>query len=67
MCKTLYFIYKLNNMLKRYEHFTRGGKAWTKWFVTFNEDASDKWQVKNKLRNEYMEGDKAEEANKKTS
>ena len=36
---------------KRYEYFSRQGKKWTEWF---NYDGEEyKWQLKNKLRNEY--------------
>lgn len=45
---------------KRYEYFGPKGKVWTKWFTTSLNDSdlemlqkNDKWQVKNKLRNEY--------------
>lgn len=36
---------------KRYEYFTRDGKEWSKWFHYNGEEY--KWQLKNKLRNEY--------------
>ena len=36
---------------KRYQYFTRHGIAWTKWF-NYN-GIEEKWQLKNKLRNEY--------------
>ena len=36
---------------KRYEYFSRQGKKWTEWF---NYDGEEyKWQLQNKLRNEY--------------
>jgi hypothetical protein len=36
---------------KRYEYFTRNGKAWSDWF---NFDGKEeKWQTKGKLLNEY--------------
>ncbi len=36
---------------KRYEYFSRDGKNWTEWFDYNGEEY--KWQLKNKLRNEY--------------
>lgn len=38
---------------KRYEYWTREGKVWSSWFP-WNSDLRDKWQLANRLRNEYM-------------
>ena len=38
-------------MEKRYEYWSREGKKWTEWFKYNGEKY--KWQLKNKLRNEY--------------
>lgn len=38
-------------MLKRYQKFTKNGKEWTQWFETI--ETPTKWQLKNKLLNEY--------------
>ena len=40
--------------IKRYEIFTREGKKWGKWFP-WNGVIKEKWQLKNKLKNEYKE------------
>lgn len=40
-------------MEKRFEYFTREGKAWSNWFPYSGEKY--KWQLKNKLKNEYRE------------
>lgn len=39
---------------KRYEYWVKGGKAWSSWFP-WHSDMRDKWQMKNKLMNEYKE------------
>lgn len=46
---------------KRYEYFTKEGKVWTRWFY-WNSDIRDKWQLKNKLVNQYkMESELTED------
>lgn len=40
-------------MEKRYEHYTKNGIEWTDWFEWDGEKY--KWQLKNKLRNEYRD------------
>ena len=40
--------------IKRYERFTRHGVTWSPWFK-FNGECDEKWQLKNKLKNDYME------------
>ena len=40
--------------LKRYQHYTKNGIEWTKWFE-WNSTIRDKWQFKNRLLNEYKE------------
>ena len=40
--------------IKRYQLFTRDGIVWSKWFV-WNGTIEEKWQLKNKLKNEYKE------------
>ena len=40
-------------MEKRFEYFTREGKAWSKWFKYDGEKYP--WQLKGKLKNEYRE------------
>ena len=37
---------------KRYQYWSRDGIVWTDWFK-WNSDLRDKWQLKNKLLNEY--------------
>ena len=36
---------------KRYQYFSSDGISWTKWFQSSESD--EKWQIKNKLKNEY--------------
>ena len=40
-------------MEKRYEHYTKNGIEWTSWFEWDGEKY--KWQLKNKLKNEYRD------------
>ena len=40
-------------MLKRYQYMTSEGPKWTKWFPCKHTDG--KWQLKNKLLNEYKD------------
>ena len=40
---------------KRFQYFTREGKQWSNWFDYDGEHY--KWQLVNKLRNEYRETD----------
>ena len=42
------------NMLKRYEYWTREGKAVTPWFE-WKSDICPKWQLDGKLRNFYKD------------
>lgn len=37
---------------KRYQRFTREGIEWSKWFI-YRSTYLPKWQLKNKLLNEY--------------
>lgn len=39
---------------KRYQYYSRDGIVWTDWFK-WNSTIRDKWQLKNKLLNEYKE------------
>ena len=41
-------------VVKRFEYWTREGKVWTKWFP-WKSDLRDKWQLNNRLKNEYKE------------
>lgn len=41
---------------KRYQYYSKDGIKWTEWFH-HRYDTEDKWQIKNKLRNEYREID----------
>lgn len=41
-------------MLKRYQYYTKEGIKWTNWFHT-QDTVKEKWQLKNKLRNEYKD------------
>lgn len=40
--------------IKRYQLFTKNGIVWSKWF-SWNGTIEEKWQLKNKLKNEYKE------------
>lgn len=40
-------------MLKRFQYFSKDGIVWTDWFKCKSSD--NKWQLKNKLLNEYKE------------
>lgn len=37
---------------KRYQYWSRDGIRWTEWFKWTGD--RDPWQLKNKLRNEYI-------------
>jgi len=39
---------------KRYEYWSREGKVFTPWF-RWDSENRDPWQLKNRLRNEYVE------------
>lgn len=39
-------------MKKRFQYFSKDGIKWTKWFEC-SRYADEKWQLKNKLLNEY--------------
>lgn len=39
---------------KRYQYRSKDGIVWTDWFE-WNSSIRDKWQLKNKLLNEYKE------------
>lgn len=41
-------------LYKRYQYYSNKGKVWTKWF-RWNSDILDKWQINNKLLNEYKD------------
>ena len=45
---------------KKYEYFSKEGKKWTQWFNYREKDEDffdllndEKWQLKNKLRNDF--------------
>ncbi len=38
--------------LKRFQYYSNKGIVWTEWFE-WDSDIKDKWQLKNKLLNEY--------------
>lgn len=40
--------------IKRYQSFTKNGIEWSKWFP-WNGKEEEKWQLKNKLKNEYKQ------------
>ena len=40
---------------KRYQRFTKDGIVWTRWFEVQENAEREKWQLKNKLLNEYKE------------
>lgn len=42
-----------NFMYKRFQYFSNSGISWTSWFECKYSD--EKWQLKNKLLNEYKE------------
>ena len=42
-------------MKKRYQYYGKDGIEWTDWFNQRPGYSKDKWQVKNKLLNEYKE------------
>ena len=50
----------LKNMWKRYQRFSRGGKDWSQWFHLSDNCIQEKWQLKNKLLNEYMSDEEYE-------
>lgn len=52
--------------IKRYQTWTRDGISWSKWFRAFGS-LDEKWQLSNKLKNEYKEVTEEEwnEINKK--
>jgi len=39
---------------KRYQYYSSEGIKWTSWF-NWDSDLRDKWQLKNRLLNEYEE------------
>ena len=38
---------------KRYQYWSKDGIVWTEWFNIPMNTPEEKWQVKNKLLNEY--------------
>lgn len=38
---------------KRYHYYSKQGVVWTNWFPVTDKATKSKWQVKNKLLNEY--------------
>lgn len=38
---------------KRYQYWSKDGIEWTEWFNVSMKTPEEKWQVKNKLLNEY--------------
>ena len=40
--------------IKRYQTWTRDGIQWSYWFP-YSGDENEKWQLNNKLKNEYKE------------
>ena len=39
---------------KRYQYYGKNGITWTDWFK-WDSDLQDKWQLKNRLLNEYKD------------
>lgn len=39
--------------MKRYQYYSKEGIKWTNWFPLFEGAKRPKWQVKDKLLNEY--------------
>lgn len=48
------FAQKFDMRLKRYETWTKDGKMWSDWFE-WDGLTDEKWQLKNKLKNEFKE------------
>lgn len=48
-------------MWKRYQYYSSEGIKWTKWFECKYDNG--KWQLKNKLLNEYRDTKPEEETN----
>ena len=46
-------------MLKRYEHWTKNGKEWSKWFRTLSNEKHEYQfydrRISSRLRNEYKD------------
>lgn len=40
-------------MEKRFQYYSKNGIQWTNWFTVKNSEQKEKWQLKNKLLNEY--------------
>lgn len=40
-------------MEKRFQFYGKNGIEWSNWFRVKDSEPKDKWQIKNKLRNEY--------------
>lgn len=40
-------------MEKRYQYYSKEGIKWTNWFKISDNTIQTKWQLKNKLLNEY--------------
>lgn len=38
---------------KRYQYYSKNGIVWTNWFPVDKSATREKWQVQNKLLNEY--------------
>ena len=38
---------------KRFQYYGKTGIEWSKWFVVSDNVIKEKWQLKNKLLNEY--------------
>lgn len=41
--------------IKRYQIWTRNGLEWCNWFPDDDDCVTEKWQLKNKQKNEYRE------------
>ena len=41
-------------MWKRYQIYTKDGITWSNWFHLTGDFEKEQWQIKNKLKNEYM-------------
>lgn len=41
-------------MQKRYEYWSKEGIVWSQWY-NWDGNLMEKWQLKNKLRNEYRD------------
>lgn len=47
------FYLSMKQKQKRYQYWSKDGIKWTEWFNVPMDTPEEKWQVKNKLLNEY--------------